>query len=399
MKTQVLDLASEAGHILLENGAEIARVEEVMQRISHHYGAEDANFFVLSNGIFTTGENYSRTEHIPIKGTQLEKVIAVNQLSRDLPRENYSIEEFKERLDKIKAAPSQKTLPKLIGAAFGCAGFCAIFGGSLSDCLACLISGFLLNIFVIFIGSHLTKALSNICAGALGTAICILFQSLGLGENIGNMTVGTMILLIPGVAFTNGLRDIANEDYIAGSTRLLDALLVFFCIATGVCISFFVHGTAAGGVIELNGTVTDPFTGQFWFQTLAAFIGTAFFAILFGVPKKYCVPSGLVGMAGWIIFLSITKFTSLGIIAGTLCAATGVAILSRKVAVSLRCPSTVFLICGIFPLIPGGGVFWSAYYIVSYHLMDALSSGFTAIKLTAAIVVGIIISFNVFHRR
>lgn len=399
MKTKVLDLASEAGHILLENGAEIARVEEMMQRIAHHYGVEDANFFVLSNGIFTTGDNYSRTEHIPIKGTQLEKVIAVNQLSRDLSRENYSIEEFKERLDRITSAPEQKMSLKMIGAALGCAGFCAIFGGSISDCLACLISGLLLNIFVIYAGAHLTKALSNICAGALGTAICILFHHLGLGDNLGNMIVGTMILLIPGVAFTNGLRDIANEDYIAGATRLLDALLVFFCIAAGVCVTFFAHGMAAGGVIELQGTVTDPFTGQFWFQTIAAFIGTSFFAIIFGVPRKYCVPSGLVGMAGWIIFLSISKFTSLGIITGTLFAATGVAILSRYFAIWQKCPSTVFLICGIFPLIPGGGVFWSAYYVVSNQLMSALNSGFTAIKLTAAIVVGIIISYNIFHSK
>lgn len=399
MKTKVLDLASEAGHILLENGAEIARVEDVMQRIAHHYGVEDASFFVLSNGIFTTGDNYSRTEHIPIKGTRLEKVIAVNQLSRDLPKEDYSIDELKERLDRIKEAPEQKLSARLAGAALGCAGFCAIFGGSISDCLACLISGFLLNIFVIFAGSHLTKALSSLCAGALGTAICILFHHLGLGDNLGNMTVGTMILLIPGVAFTNGLRDIANEDYIAGATRLLDALLIFFCIATGVCTTFFAHGLAAGGIIELQGTVTDSFTSNFWFQSIAAFIGTAFFAILFGVPGKYCVPSGLVGMAGWMIFLSISKFTTLGIIAGTLCAATGVAVLSRYFAIWKRCPSTVFLICGIFPLIPGGGVFWSAYYIVSYQLMEALQSGFTAIKLTAAIVVGIIISYNIFHNK
>ena len=34
----VLEVASEAGHILLENGAEISRVEDTMERISSHYG-------------------------------------------------------------------------------------------------------------------------------------------------------------------------------------------------------------------------------------------------------------------------------------------------------------------------------------------------------------------------
>ena len=55
---QVLEVAMEAGHILLENGAEIARVEETMERICRHFGVESENFFVLSNGIFVTGSRY-----------------------------------------------------------------------------------------------------------------------------------------------------------------------------------------------------------------------------------------------------------------------------------------------------------------------------------------------------
>lgn len=50
---EVLDVASQAGHILLENGAEILRVEDIMGRISTHYGIDSGNFFVLSNGIFS----------------------------------------------------------------------------------------------------------------------------------------------------------------------------------------------------------------------------------------------------------------------------------------------------------------------------------------------------------
>ena len=51
---EVLDAAMEAGHILLENGAEIFRVEETIDRICRHFGVESENAFVLSNGIFLT---------------------------------------------------------------------------------------------------------------------------------------------------------------------------------------------------------------------------------------------------------------------------------------------------------------------------------------------------------
>ena len=65
---KTLDLAYEAGSILLENGAEISRVEETMRRIAGHYGVEDESFFVLSNGIMATGKDYARSKFIPIQG-------------------------------------------------------------------------------------------------------------------------------------------------------------------------------------------------------------------------------------------------------------------------------------------------------------------------------------------
>ena len=83
---EVLEVASEAGHILLENGAEISRVEDTMERISSHYGVNSGHFFVLSNGIFTTSSasKYANVEFIPLRGIQLSKVVAVNRLSFDI---------------------------------------------------------------------------------------------------------------------------------------------------------------------------------------------------------------------------------------------------------------------------------------------------------------------------
>ena len=90
---EVLEVASKAGHILLENGAEISRVEDIMSRIASHFGVDSGNFFVLSNGIFTTGRankitksgaqasTYANVEFIPLRGIQLSKVVAVNRLS------------------------------------------------------------------------------------------------------------------------------------------------------------------------------------------------------------------------------------------------------------------------------------------------------------------------------
>ena len=101
---EALAVASEAGHILLENGAEISRVEETMERIASHYGVDSKSFFVLSNGIFTTSSfnKYANVEFIPFKGTQLDKVVAVNQLSRDIVAGKYTLAEARIRLKEIR---------------------------------------------------------------------------------------------------------------------------------------------------------------------------------------------------------------------------------------------------------------------------------------------------------
>ena len=98
-------------------------------------------------------------------------------------------------------------------------------------------------------GPHLSKIVGNISGGALVTAICILLYSAGIGNHLNFMVIGSIMPLIPGVPFTNSIRDIADGDYISGSVRMLDALLVFFCIAIGVGVGFALAGWMTGGAL------------------------------------------------------------------------------------------------------------------------------------------------------
>ena len=63
------------------------------------------------------------------------------------------------------------------------------------------------------------------------------------------MISGAIMPLVPGIAFTNGIRDIADGDYISGAVRLLDAILVFLCIAIGVGVMFTIYHGLMGGVM------------------------------------------------------------------------------------------------------------------------------------------------------
>ena len=81
------------------------------------------------------------------------------------------------------------------------------------------------------------------------TFICTVLYLLHFGEHLNFMIIGSIMPLIPGVAFTNAIRDIADGDYISGSVRMLDALLVFFCIAMGVGLVFSLFHRLTGGVL------------------------------------------------------------------------------------------------------------------------------------------------------
>lgn len=132
-------------------------------------------------------------------------------------------------------------------------------------------------------------------------------------------------------------------------------------------------------------------------ELIAAALGTVAFALLFSVPRKYYFHCGIVGAAGWFVY-SLTMMWGATATEATFFATVLVIFLSRFFAVRERCPVTVFVICGIFPLVPGAGIYWTAYYLVTNQLSQALSSGFAAVKAAIAIVLGIVVVFELPHR-
>jgi len=388
---KILDITYEAGAILLENGAEISRVEETMHRIADHFGVEDESFFVLSNGIMMTGKGFARTKFIPIKGASLDRVVAVNQLSREVAEGRWTLEEVGEKLKQIRAMKPKRAWEQILASAVGSAAFCILFGGGFADCLASFIAGLVLWCFVLFVGSrHLSRIVNTVTGGLLSSLVCFGLYRMGLGSHLSNMIIGAIIPLIPGIAFTNGIRDMANEDFIAGATRLLDAMLGFFCIALGVALAFMLDGNVFGQILELDELIADPKTSGFAVQLIAAFLGTASFAALFGVPHRYYIDSGICGTIGWLLFLILTRYSAFSPVETMFCATALVTLVALLQSTTRKCPITVFLICGIFPLVPGAGIFWTSYNIVSNQLPEALQTGFGALKATVAIALGIL---------
>ena len=407
---EVLDVASQAGHILLENGAEISRVEDIMSRIASHYGVDSGNFFVLSNGIFTTGHankvtksgaqasTYANVEFIPLRGIQLSKVVAVNRLSYDIANGKLGLAQARQQLERIAASKPKPAWEQIVGSGLGAGGFCAVFGGGWMDCLAALVVGVLLYAFVLGVsGRYLSKIVGDICNALVATVLCIVCWRMNLGDSLANVIIGAIMPLIPGVPFVNGVRDLANSDYIAGFTRLTDAMLGFFCIAVGVSLAFIIDGYMHGGVVSISMAVS-PQTASVLLQALAAFVGTAAFALLFGIDREHYVPAGVIGAIGWAVYLILVRQCGATPVTATLASSTLVCILSRMAAIPFRIPAQGFLLCGIFPLVPGAGVFWFTYYLTDSQFDLSMQSGWMASKVAIAIVLGIILAMELPQR-
>jgi uncharacterized membrane protein YjjP (DUF1212 family) len=235
-----LEVVLQAGQILLHNGAEIFRVQETMLRMASTFELENFHVYVISNGIFVSMANadgqYATTiRHIPLSAVHLGRVAAVNQLSREAEMGFYTPQSAKEKLEEIANLPYTAKKWQIIASGVGSGCFCYLLGGGLSDSLAAFGAGLILYIFILWAEEgHISKMMSNLFGAALVTLVGLIFLRLGLGKALDKMIIGSIIPLVPGVPFTNAIRDFFNSDYVSGIIRLIDALLVGCCIAIGV---------------------------------------------------------------------------------------------------------------------------------------------------------------------
>ena len=130
-------------------------------------------------------------------------------------------------------------------------------------------------------------------------------------------------------------------------------------------------------------------------ELISAAIGTMAFSLLFGVPKKYYIYCGGIGAAGWLVYKLMLGTAGLSVPAAVFFATIVIMLLSRFAAVFEKCPAIVFMIAGIFPVVPGAQIYWATYYLVTDQLYEAFHSGFLAIKIMISIVLGIVVVFEI----
>ncbi len=133
------------------------------------------------------------------------------------------------------------------------------------------------------------------------------------------------------------------------------------------------------------------------FQTAVAFAGVISFAVLFSAPKEQYIWAGITGAVAWMVYL-LAGHMGASFWVASFFSTMVLTALSRVFAIWRRTPITIFLICGIFPLVPGAGIYYTAYYLINGDMNMAGIKGMETLKIAVAIALGIVVVLSLPQR-
>lgn len=246
--SRIINVATHAGKIMLESGAEIYRVEETMVRICNAWNIHNLDTFVTPTVIMVSiptkyGEPISIIKRIKKRTVNLEKISQVNDISRHIQSKGLTLEMIESRLSKIEStkAYSNKLNTLLSGVAAGF--FTLVFNGNLRDFAVSFFIGCGLRIISLTLSKlDANDFFINIICGSFTAITALTLTHLGIGSHSDKIIIGSIMLLVPGLAITNAIRDTISGDLLSGITRGAEAILIAVGIAlgTGVILKFWI---------------------------------------------------------------------------------------------------------------------------------------------------------------
>lgn len=234
----VLGIALDVGAELLRCSGEVHRAEDTVTRICRAYGAEGVEVFAINSLIIAEvrmpdGDAASRTRRIQTSYNHLARLEAVNALSRTICAKPLPAEEVRKRLQGIRSYRPVPWWLCYLGAMLATGGFAVFFGGTLIDGLVTAVIALLVTLLGHFALGRVNGMVRALITSFLSGVLAVLLVSVGLGENADKIMIGTIMLEIPGLSFGNALRDLLCGDTLAGTLRLVQALLQALLVAAG----------------------------------------------------------------------------------------------------------------------------------------------------------------------
>lgn len=240
---EYLYCALDIGASLLESGAEVNRVEDTIRRIMTAAGAEKTEVFSITSNITVTVhtggmKTVTQMRRIYAIHTDMERIEELNQLSRDICSGALSVNEIKARICQIRARKPENSGLMVAGYAVVSGAFAVFFGGDAHDLAASALIGALLCLWERAVGRMTDNLLMTaLLWSTAGGFLARLAVFSGLGHHADLISIGNIMLFIPGIAFTNSIRDLFAGDTITGLIRFMESVLLAVIIAVGFTLA------------------------------------------------------------------------------------------------------------------------------------------------------------------
>ncbi|MBQ8647706.1 MAG: threonine/serine exporter family protein [Oscillospiraceae bacterium] len=376
----IMTAALSLGERILISGGEVSRVEDTIGRVLRAYGARRVDALTITSSIVVTAAapgwgTLTQTRRITGHKLDLEALRALNELSRQVCAEPIPPEEFQRRLEAISRLPRYSQPAAMAGWALTAGSFAVFFGGNLIDALWAAGVGALLKVLdTLFarlqLNSYFAVILSSLCGGALAG----LAPMLGLDAHPSFISIGSIMLLIPGFALTNAIRDLFSGETISGLLRCSESVVLSLAIAWGFAY------TAAGTTVHSD--IPVPV------YLLTALLGCLGFGMVFNLRGQNLALAAGCGTFAWGVVLALQG--SLGELTAFFCASVAVTLLCEVLARLRRCPVTVFLVVGIIAMVPGGSLYRTMRYAIGGAWDFFASQGVYTLLYAVSIAAGIL---------
>lgn len=393
----LLELATSLGYELSMAGAETFRVEESIQRIMGAYGV-NAEVFAIPNYLMVTvtddeGKPITKMRRIGQHGNNLDAVEKFSNLSRMLcsqrPEPEAGLQWIHQTRGKINHYSSTMLF---LGYFLGASGHALFFGGNGIDSLCSGICGMTVGLISQFLNKRKANPFFSTLASAfVMAALAYAMGEWGITQNPDAVIIGALMILVPGLLFTNAMRDIIYGDTNSGINRIVQVVLVAVAIALGTASAWTMASNLWGTPFSVPGIHYLPVL-----QCLFSFIGCMGFVILFNIHGKGSLLCALGGFLTWSVFLMV-QFYSGSDLTAYFWAALSSSVYSEIMARIRKYPAFSYLVVSIFPIIPGAGVYYTMNYAVRGEMELFASKGMFTAAVAGVMAVGILLGSTVFR--
>lgn len=396
----LMDLAIDLGYELAMSGAETFRVEESVTHLLAAYGV-DSDVFAIPNYIMITirrkdGTPITRMRRIGYHGNDMDSVEKFSNLSRRFVSQTPSLEEGHQWLaDTRKSCRSYSGKLLYLAHFLGAGGFGLFMGGTMADGFCAGLCGLLVGIVDKYLdGLKANQFFRTIASSFLMAMLAYALAALGIAQNPDAVTIGALMLLVPGLLFTNAMRDIIYGDTNSGVNRIVQVFLIAAALSLGTAVAWHISARLWGTPVNM-GLVDYNYATQ----CILCFLGCIGFCFLFNIHDLGILICSLGATLVWVIFCITEQITGSGIL-GYFWGAVFASAYSEVMARIRKFPAITYLVISIFPLIPGAGVYYTMNYVVQGDMEQFASQGMYTAAIAGIMAIGILLvstSVRIYH--